>query len=106
MLVKKDLGKCKMCVDYTNLNRVCFKDSYSLPNIDRMVGNSVGYKLFSFRDAYFGYNDIPMYEPNNEKMAFMTEKAYYQYNFMHFGLKNAGSTYQRMMNEVIKEEIG
>lgn len=95
-----------MGVDYTNLNRVCFKDSYSLPNTDRMVDNLVRYKLVSFRDAYFGYNDIPMYEPNNEKMDFMTEQTNYQYNLIPFGLKNAGSTYQRMMNEVFKEEIG
>jgi len=43
-----------MCVDYTNLNRVCPKDAYPLPNIDKLVDNSSSYKLLSFMDAYSG----------------------------------------------------
>ena len=45
-----------MCVDYTDLNRVIPKDAYPLPNIDKLVDNSSGYKLLSFMDAYSGYN--------------------------------------------------
>jgi hypothetical protein len=48
-----------MCVDYTGLNRVCPKDAYLLPNIDKLVDNSSGYRLLSFMDAYSGYNQIP-----------------------------------------------
>ncbi|MCI56037.1 RNA-directed DNA polymerase (Reverse transcriptase), partial [Trifolium medium] len=57
-------------------------------------------------DAYSGYNQIPMYEKDKDKTAFMTEGPNYKYNVMPFGLKNAGATYQRMMNKVFKEEIG
>lgn len=57
-------------------------------------------------DSYMGYNQIPMYKPNREKTAFMTEQANYQYNMMPFSLKNVGETNQRMMNKVFKEEIG
>lgn len=38
-------------------------------------------------DEYFGYNQIPMYEPGREKVSFMTEKDNYQYNIMPFGLE-------------------
>jgi hypothetical protein len=48
-----------MCVDFTDLNRACPKDTYPLPNIDKLVDNSSGYKLLSFMDAYYGYNQIP-----------------------------------------------
>jgi hypothetical protein len=56
-------------------------------------------------DAYFSYNQIPMFEEDRNKTVFMTEHANYGYNVMSFGLKNAGATYQRMINKIIKEEI-
>ncbi|CAJ2637852.1 unnamed protein product [Trifolium pratense] len=106
VLVKKSNGKWRMCVDYTDLNRACPKDAYPLPNIDKLVDNSSGFKLLSFMDAYSGYNQIKMAEIDKKKTAFMTESGNYCYNVMPFGLKNAGATYQRMMNKVFNNEIG
>ncbi|CAJ2665934.1 unnamed protein product [Trifolium pratense] len=106
VLVKKSNGKWRMCCDYTDLNRACPKDSYPLPCIDRLVDNSSGFKLLSFMDAYSGYNQIPMAVADREKTAFMTESGNYYYNVMPFGLKNAGATYQRMMNKVFRGQIG
>jgi hypothetical protein len=94
-----------MCVDYTDLNRACPKDAYPLPNIDKLVDNYSGYKLLSFMDAYSGYNQIPMAEEDKMKTAFMTELGNYYYNVMHFGLRNAGATYQRMMNKVFDKAL-
>jgi len=88
-----------MCVDYTDLNRACPKDVCPLPNIDKLVNNSSGYKLLSFMDAYSGYNQIPIAEEDKMKTAFMTESENYFYNVMPFGLQNVGATYQRMMNK-------
>jgi len=73
VLVKKSNGKWHMCVDYIDLNRACPKDAYPLPNIDKLVDNSFGYKLLSFMDAYSSYNQIPMVEKDKKKTAFMTE---------------------------------
>ncbi|CAJ2676946.1 unnamed protein product [Trifolium pratense] len=106
VLVKKSNGKWRMCCDYTDLNRACPKDSYPLPCIDRLVDNSSGFKLLSFMDAYSGYNQIPMAVADREKTAFMTESGNYYYKVMPFGLKNAGATYQRMMNKVFRGQIG
>ncbi|GAU20984.1 hypothetical protein TSUD_201330 [Trifolium subterraneum] len=106
VLVKKSNGKWRMCVDYTDLNRAYPKDAYPLPNIDKLVDNSSGFKLLSFMDAYSGYNQIKMAEIDKKKTAFMTETGNYYYNVMPFGLKNAGATYQRMMNRVFHNEIG
>ncbi|GAU33272.1 hypothetical protein TSUD_279460 [Trifolium subterraneum] len=105
VLAKKSNGKWRMCVDYTDLNRAYPKDPYPLPCIDRLVDNSSGFKLLSFLDAYSGYNQIPMAVADRTKMAFMTESGNYYYNVMPFGLKNAGATYQRMMNKVFRGEI-
>ncbi|GAU18261.1 hypothetical protein TSUD_176030 [Trifolium subterraneum] len=106
VLVKKSNGKWCMCVDYTDLNRACPKDAYHLPNIDKLVDNSSGFKLLSFMDAYYGYNQIKMAEIDKKKTTFMTETGNYYYNVMPFRLKNAGATYQRMMNKVFHNEIG
>lgn len=46
-----------------------------------------------------------MFGPDRVKKTFMTELANYQYNFMPFELKNDGTTYQRMMNNIFQEEI-
>jgi len=60
VLVKKANDKWRMCVDYTDLNKVCPRDAYPLPNIDRLVDGVAGNKVLSFLDAYSGYNQIPM----------------------------------------------
>jgi len=100
VLVQKKSEKWWMCTDYTNLNRVCLKDAYPLPNIDRLVDGAAGHKVLSFLDVYSGYNQIPMYPADREKKAFQTEKAIFCYEVMPFGLKNAGATYQRLMDRM------
>lgn len=89
-----------MCVEYTNLYRACLKDFYPLLIIEKLVDKSSKYKLLSFMDTYFGYNQIPMSSPDRMRMTFMTEKTNYQYNVLPFGLNNEGTTYQRMINKV------
>jgi len=100
VLVKKSSGKWRMCVDFTYLNKACPKDSYHLPSIDALVDSASGCKLLSFLDVFSGYNQIKMHPMDEEKTAFMTEKSCYCYKVMPFGLKNAGATYQRLMDKV------
>ncbi|KAJ9535409.1 hypothetical protein OSB04_un001477 [Centaurea solstitialis] len=57
-------------------------------------------------DAYSGYNQILMHKDDQEKTAFMTDKGIYCYKVMPFGLKNAGSTYQRLVNRMFKDHLG
>ncbi|XP_061374604.1 uncharacterized protein LOC133316836 [Gastrolobium bilobum] len=57
-------------------------------------------------DAYSGYNQIPMFKLDEEATAFITQKVTYCYNMMSFGFKNAGATYQRMMNKIFSQQIG
>nr|KYP55442.1 Retrovirus-related Pol polyprotein from transposon 17.6 [Cajanus cajan] len=106
VLVKKSNGKWRMCTDYTDLNKACPKDAYPLPCIDRLVDGASGHSIFSFLDAYSGYNQIKMYPVDKEKTAFITENANFCYKVMPFGLKNAGATYQRLMDKVFRGQIG
>ncbi|XP_057432295.1 uncharacterized protein LOC130725052 [Lotus japonicus] len=84
----------------------CPKDSYPLPNIDKLVDRASGFGMLSLMDAYSGYHQIRMYGPDEEKTAFMTNQANYCYQTMPFGLKNAGATYQRLMDKVFDKQVG
>jgi len=106
VLVKKANGKWRMCVDFTDLNKACPKDSYPLPSIDALVDSASGCKMLSFLDAFSGYNQIKMHPRDESKTVFMTETCSYCYKVMPFGLKNAGATYQRLMDKVLAPMIG
>ena len=93
VLVKKANGNWRMCVDFTDLNKACPKDSFSLPRIDQLVDSTAGHKLLTFMDAFSGYNQIRMVKEDQEKTAFITSQRLYCYKVMLFGLKNAGATY-------------
>ena len=106
VLVKKSNGKWRMCVNFTDLNKACPKDSYPLPSIDALVDSASGCKMLNFLDAFSGYNQIKMHPRDESKTAFMTETCSYCYKVMPFGLKNAGATYQRLMDRVIAPMLG
>ena len=95
-----------MCVDFTDLNKACPKDSYPLPSIDALVDSAARCKLLSFLDAFLRYNQIKRHPMDEEKTAFMTERSCYCYKVMPFGLKNAGATYQRLMDRVLAPMLG
>ena len=95
-----------MCVDFTDLNKACPKDSYPLPRIDQLMDSTAGHKLLSFMDAFSGYNQIRMDEIDQEKTSFVTSQGLFCYKVMPFGLKNAGATYQRLVNHMFHPQIG
>ena len=94
-----------MCVDFTDLNKACLKDSYPLPRIDQLVDSTTGHKLLSFMDAFSGYNQIRMDGADQEKTSFVTSQGLFCYEVMPFGLKNAGATYQRLVNHMFRPQI-
>ena len=83
-----------MCVDYTDLNKVCPKDPFPLPCIDQIVDSTLGCETLCFLDAYSSYHQITMRESDQLATSFITPFGSYWYVSMLFGLKNAGATYQ------------
>ena len=103
VMVKKNTGKWRMCVDFTDLNKTCLKDSFPLPRINQLVDSTAGHKLLTFMDAFSGYNQIMMDENDQEKTSFITSRKLFCYKVMSFGLKNARATYQRLMNRMFHD---
>ena len=106
VLVKKANDKWRLCIDFTDVNRACLKDSFPLPRIDLIVDATAGHELLSFMDAFSGYNQIKMDPSDQENTSFVKAYGTYCYQVMPFGLKNAGATYQRLVNKMFQKQIG
>ena len=77
-----------------------------MPRIDQLVDATAGHPRMSFLDAFQGYHQILLALEDQEKIAFVTPTGNYHYKMMSFGLKNAGSTYQRMMTRMFEPQLG
>ncbi|GKC67331.1 reverse transcriptase domain-containing protein [Tanacetum coccineum] len=88
---------------------MCFaqaKPGYFCLETSRYDGCPCGYPFKCFLDAYKGYHQIKMAEEDEEKTAFITSQGIFCYTKMPFGLKNAGATYQRLVDRAFQKQIG
>ncbi|GJQ94559.1 reverse transcriptase domain-containing protein [Tanacetum coccineum] len=106
VMVKNHDDSWRMCVDFKDQNRACPKDGYPLPKIDWKVESLCGFPFKCFLDAYKGYHRIQMAKENEEKTAFITSQGIFCYTKMPFGLRNAGATYQRLVDKAFHKQIG
>ena len=106
VVVKKTSEKWRVSMDFTNLNKACPKDPFPMPQINQLVDATASHPRMSFLDAFQGYHQILLALEDQEKTAFVMPIRNYHYNVMSFGLKNARSTYQRMMTRMFEPQLG
>jgi hypothetical protein len=106
MMVQKKRGKWRMCIDFTSLNKACPKDNFPLPRIDKIVDCAAGYKVMSLLDCFSGYHQIHMKEEDKASTSFITPFGTYCFIRMPEGLKNAGSTFSRLIKKVLESQMG
>ena len=84
VVVKKKTGKCRVCVDFTDLNKACPNDPFPMLKINQLVDATMGHLRMSFLDAFQGYHQIPLATDDQEKTAFVTPIGNYHYKVMPF----------------------
>jgi hypothetical protein len=101
LLVKKKDGSYRFVIDYRQLNNITERDSYPLPRIDETLNRLNGNNYFSKLDLKTGYHQIPIHSSDKDKTTFVTYNGIFHFNVMPQGLKNAPSSFQRIMYELL-----
>ena len=95
----------RLCVDFRRINKETVPDSYLMPRVEEIIDCLGEAKYLSVLDLNKGFHQVPMKQDDIEKTAFCTPWGKYEYLFMPFGLRNAPSTFQRLMDLVLNDML-
>jgi hypothetical protein len=106
LFVRKKDGSLRMCIDYRAVNKLTVKNKYPLPRIDDILDCINGSTVFSSIDLRSGYYQIEIHPDDVPKTAFRTPFGSFQFKCLAFGMSNAPSSFQNVMNDIFREYIG
>ena len=106
LFARKPNGTLRFCIDYRRLNTVTEKDRYPLPRIDEVLRLVLGSKVLSKIDIHQAFHGVEIDEKSRPLTTFRTTFGAWQWNVMPFGLSNAPSTWQRVINDTLFEGLG
>ena len=101
VLVKKKDNSLRCCIDYRQVNSATEKVAYPLPRTDMCLDAMAGAQWFSTFDLRSSYHQVPLKVSDADKTAFICREGVYRFKTMPFGLCNAGTTFQRLMDIVL-----
>lgn len=98
--------KWRLVIDYRKLNEKTLDDRYPIPNITDILDKLGKCQYFSTLDLASGFHQIELAKKDIHKTAFSVEGGHYEFLRMPFGLKNAPATFQRVMDNILREHVG
>eukprot|EP00253_Pinus_taeda_P003091 PITA_03091 len=105
IIIPKNNGKWRVCIDYRELNKATLKDHFPLPFINQVLDTLAGKKYFSFLDGFSGYNQIQVAPEDRDKTTFTCPWGTFSYLMLPFGLCNATATFQRAVLVIFSDLI-
>jgi hypothetical protein len=106
VMVRKKNYKWWMGTYFTDLNKCCPKDDFSLTRMDKIIDSTTGCEMIALLDYFSGYHQIWLYKEDEAKTSFITPFGTYSYLRMPEGLCNAGPTFSRMTKAALKDQVG
>ena len=106
LFARKADGSLRFCIDFRKLNAITQKDRYPLPRIDEVLRLVIGAKYLSKIDIRLAFHRVAVALKSRPLTTFRTAYGAYQCNVMPFGLSNAPSTWQRVINDALFEGLG
>ncbi|CAM4672033.1 unnamed protein product [Lepidochelys kempii] len=95
------MGRYVFCVDYRKLNAVTRPDNYPMPRTEELLEKLGRAQFISTLDLSKGYWQVPLDESTKERSAFTTHVGLYEFNVLPFGLRNAPTTFQRLVDGLL-----
>jgi hypothetical protein len=106
MMVHEKNEKWRMCTDFTDLNKCCVKDDFSLARINQIINSAAGCDIMVLLDCFSGYHQIWLRKEDEDKTNFITPFGTCCYMGMPEGLHNIGPTFCRMTKASLKDQVG
>ena len=101
VVVPKSDGGKRLCIDYRALNQITRTYIWPMPRIEDILAKLGKAKFFTTLDLRSGYHHIALDKHSIKKTAFCTPFGKYEYLKVPFGLAQAPSYFQKLMNKVL-----
>ena len=105
LFARKANGGLRLCIDYRHLNKYTKKVNYPLPNVDMLLDTLSGARVYTALDCSQGFHQLRIDPDSQEKTSFITQYGQWQWTVLPMGLSSAPSSFQRLLNTVLKPHV-